>query len=82
MENEDTPELRSAVDRSAEEKEARLPGTDMTKQDFFAKGLPFTYQDARCPTEEYFIQEYKDGQIHFVHFDIYTRKFTLVKVLA
>ena len=66
-----------------EEKQPSLrPFTEKSRQELFAKDLPLTHQDDRCPTEDYFIQEYKDGRIHLVHFDIYSRKFTLVKALT
>jgi hypothetical protein len=67
----------------AEQLEARLrQAGDQVRRDFFTKGLPLTYQDDRCPTEDYFIQEYVDGRVNLVHFAIYTGKFTLIKNLA
>ncbi len=67
----------------AEQLEARLrKAGDQVRRDFFERGGPLTYQDERCPTEDYFIQEYEDGRIHLMHFEIYTGKFTLIKNLA
>jgi hypothetical protein len=83
MENEDTPDKRSIFDLNAEEREARLrPATDKVVRDLFAKGLPLTYQDDRCLAEDHFIQEYEDGRVHLVSFDIYSRKAIVIKDLT
>jgi hypothetical protein len=74
---------KSTPDVKAERLKARLrQAGDQVRRDFFEKGMPLTYQDERCPTEDYFILEYDDGRIHLVHFEIYTGKFTLIKNLA
>ena len=83
MKNEEPQDRRSIFDLTAEEREARLrPATDKVVQDLFAKGLPLTYHDDRCLAEDHFIQEYEDGRIHLVSFDIDSRKVTVIKDLT
>jgi hypothetical protein len=73
----------SIPDPQSEQLESRLrKAGDQARRDFFEKNAPLTYQDERCPTEDYFIQEYADGRIHLMHFEIFTGKFTLIKNLA
>lgn len=82
MTKDDQKNNGSVFDLSSEEREARLePVTDQVARDLFAKGLPLTYRDERCPTDDHFIQEYEDGRIHLVLFDMHTRQTKLVKVL-
>ena len=80
----ENPKRKSLTpDPKAEQLEARLrKAGDQVRRDFFERGGPLTYQDERCPTEDYFIQEYEDGRVHLMHFEIFTGKFTLIKNLA
>lgn len=53
---------KSIFDLTTEEMEIRLtPALIKLKEELFSKGLPLTYQDDRCPTEDHYVQEYEDG---------------------
>ena len=77
-----TPDDRSKsiFDITPEQRDQRFQERlDKLKKELFSKGLPITYQDARCPTEDHFIREYEDGRIHLAVFDADNRVFIFVK---
>ena len=77
------PDRRSIFNLTSEEAEQRLqPRLEELKKELFAKGLPITYQDERCPTEDHYIQEYADGSVHLAVFDEETKEFKFVKDIS
>ncbi|HVU54229.1 MAG TPA: hypothetical protein VHD83_04200 [Puia sp.] len=42
------------------------------------KGIPITYRDERCPTDEYFIQEYEDGTTYLAFYEITKKEILLI----
>jgi len=77
------PDRRSIFDLTPEEAEQRLqPRLEELKKELFDNGLPITYQDARCPTEDHYVQEYEDGRVHLAVLDEETREFKFVKDIS
>lgn len=48
------------------------------KKKVLGKGLPITYRDERCPTDEYFIQEYEDGTTYLAFLEINKNEIMLI----
>ena len=83
MASENDDRSKSIFDLSPGEIEKRMqPRLDELKKELYAKGLPITYQDERCPTEDHYIREYEDGRVHLVVLDVDNNKFVLVKDLS
>ncbi|MDJ1480586.1 hypothetical protein QNI16_08825 [Cytophagaceae bacterium YF14B1] len=62
--------------------ERLLPGVLAIKEELFEKGLPVSYIDTTCCESEFhFVNEYADGSKRLIHFNIYTRKESVVRVL-
>jgi hypothetical protein len=74
---------KSIFELTQKEREIRL-GQETAKavQKAFDQGLPIPYQDERCPTENHFIHEYKDGRQLLVLLDVETQKVKVVKDLT
>jgi hypothetical protein len=71
---------KSAFDLSPDEHEKRLrPVTEKVRAELFARGMPVTFQDERCPTGDHFVQEFQDGRVRLVLFDIMTKEYAFVK---
>lgn len=71
---------KSVFDLSDGEMERRMAQRlDELKKEIFAKGLPLTYQDNRCPTPDHFIREYEDGRVHLAIFDHEKEEFRFMK---
>ena len=78
-----TPDHRSIFDLSREEMDERFQKRlSELRKEFFAKGLPITYQDERCPTADYFIQEYEGGTSFLAFLDVDRHKFIPVRQLS
>jgi len=74
---------KSIFDMTPEEIENRMNRRlDELKKEIFAKGLPLTYQDERCPSEDHFIREYEDGGLHLAVLDRVKQVFVFVKDLS
>ena len=74
---------KSIFDMTPEEIENRMNRRlDELKKEIFAKGLPLTYQDERCPSEDHFIREYEDGRLHLAVLDRVKQVFVFVKDLS
>lgn len=77
-----TPDSRSIFDLSPEEMNERFQKRlSELRRELFAKGLPITYQDERCPTDAYFIQEFEGGTTFLAFFDLYKREFFTIRQL-
>lgn len=73
---------KSIFDLSSVEADQRMnERLDQLKKEIFAKGLPLTYRDERCPTLDHFIREYEDGRIHLALFDAKKQAFLFVRDL-
>lgn len=83
MPTEDDSSSKSIFDLTDREADARLQlaGEELKKK-IYAKGLPIVYKDERCPTKHHYIEEYEDGRIHLVLFEVPTRKYIFVKDLT
>jgi hypothetical protein len=65
-----TQDYRSVFDISRKELNERFRRRlKELKGELFAKGLPLTYQDDCCPTNDFFIREYEDGTTFLAVFD-------------
>lgn len=73
---------KSVFELTAQEAQERLQAVaDQVKRDLYAKGLPISYQDERCPTKDHYIHEYEDGRTVLVKLDIPGYKYIPVKEL-
>ena len=74
---------KSVFDLRPEEMQERFRNRlEELQKEVFDKGLPITYQDGRCPTDDHFIREYADGRLHLTLFDGEKREFAFVKDLT
>jgi len=72
--NEERSIYDLSPERGIERHKARL---EDLKKETLGKGIPITYQDERCSTENDFICEYEDGATYFAYFDFEKGAFIL-----
>jgi len=66
-------------DLSTEEMNARFwARVEELKRETLGKGLPLTYRDERCPTNDYFIRKYQDGTTFLAFLDTDRKEYILL----
>jgi hypothetical protein len=74
---------KSIFELTPQERQIRLGEvTARAVQKAFDHDLPIPYQDERCPTENHFIHEYKDGRQLLVLLDVETMESKVIKDLT
>ena len=77
-----TTDHRSIFDLSPEEMNDRFQKRlSELRKELFAKGLPITYQDERCPTDDHFIREFEGGTAFLAFFDVDKHEFIPIRQL-
>jgi len=72
-------DYRSMYDLSTEEMNARFwARVEELKRETLGKGLPLTYRDERCPTNDYFIRKYQDGTTFLAFLDTDRKEYILL----